>query len=90
LKFRLVWETEDWDPVVEFNILGGEEWDSDEDADHEPSNYAREDDRTELPVIKADGTKLSRREVELVDSTRQVGFWLDDTLSHVRVRIEAM
>ncbi|GAM41614.1 hypothetical protein TCE0_042r14863 [Talaromyces pinophilus] len=83
LRFRLVWETEEWDPVEEFNILGGEEWDSDDEGDHE-AEVGKGDiknDRSEPMVVKADGSKFIRREVELVDSTRQVGFWFDDTIA---------
>jgi hypothetical protein len=87
-----VWETEEWDPVEEFNILGGEEWDSDDDGDHE-AEVGKGDiknDRSEPMVVKADGSKFIRREVELVDSTRQVGFWFDDNTDKVRVRIEKL
>lgn len=99
LKFRLVWETEEWDPVEEFNILGGEEWDSDDDDDdddddtdhHETrGNNTEEIKGTEAMLVKADGSKFRRREVELVDSTRQVGFWFDDNINQVRVRVEPL
>lgn len=93
LRFRLVWETEEWDPVEEFNILGGEEWDSDDEGDHQNETEERDvqdKDRSEPMVVKADGSKFIRREVELVDSTRQVGFWFDDNIDRVRVRIEKL
>jgi hypothetical protein len=93
LRFRLVWETEEWDPVEEFNILGGEEWDSDDEGDNEAEKQKgdiQSKDRTEPMVVKADGSKFIRREVELVDSTRQVGFWFDDNIDKVRVRIEML
>lgn len=98
LRFRLVWETEEWDPVEEFNILGGEEWNSDdEDGDNKQEI---EEGNTEIVVDgearnshidhRADGSKFIRREVELVDSTRHVGFWFDDNIRKVRVRIERL
>lgn len=93
LRFRLVWETEEWDPVEEFNILGGEEWDSDDEGDHQNEKCERDgqnNDRTEPTVVKADGSKFIRREVELVDSARQVGFWFDDHTHRVRVRVERL
>lgn len=93
LRFRLVWETEEWDPVEEFNILGGEEWNSDDEGDHRNETGERDgqsNDRIEPTVVKADGSKFIRREVELVDSTRQVGFWFDDNTDRVRVRIESL
>uniref|UniRef100_A0A093V4U3 Tubulin-specific chaperone E n=1 Tax=Talaromyces marneffei PM1 TaxID=1077442 RepID=A0A093V4U3_TALMA len=83
LWFRLVWETEEWDPVEEFNILGGEEWDSDDETDNKAENQKegiQNNDRSEPTVVKADGSKFIRREVELVDSTRQVGFWFDENI----------
>lgn len=92
LRFRLVWETEEWDPVEEFNILGGEEWDSDDEGGN-GAEVGKEDiknNRGEPMVVKADGSKFVRREVELADSTRQVGFWFDDHIDKVRVRIERL
>jgi hypothetical protein len=93
LRFRLVWETEEWDPVEEFNILGGEEWNSDDEGHHEAEltkGDIQNNDRSEPVVVKADGSKFVRREVELVDSTRQVGFWFDDNIDKIRVRIEKL
>lgn len=93
LRFRLIWETEEWDPVEEFN-LGGEEWDSDDDDEEEDISKDTADqpnNRKEVitpTVTKADGSKFVRREVELIDSTRHVGFWFDDITREVRVRIE--
>lgn len=86
LRFRLIWETEEWDPVEEFN-LGGEEWDSEEEEEEEEKQDTHKETITPM-VTKADGSKFVRREVELIDSTRHVGFWFDDTTREVRVRIE--
>ncbi|OKL59883.1 hypothetical protein UA08_04666 [Talaromyces atroroseus] len=83
LRFRLVWETEEWDPVVEFNVLDGEEWDSDYEDEHksgQTKEVTRADHRVEAMLVKADGSRFVRREVELVDSTRQVGFLFDDNI----------
>ncbi|EED24243.1 tubulin-specific chaperone, putative [Talaromyces stipitatus ATCC 10500] len=90
LRFRLVWETEEWDPVEEFNILGGEEWGSDEENDNVAEPRKRDIQNSDPTVVKVDGSKFIRREVELVDSTRQVGFWFDDNTDRVRVRIEQL
>lgn len=96
LKFRLIWETDEWDPVEEVNI-GGEEWDSDSDGDQEDVRVSHEtgsgseSGKMQAPVMtKEDGSKFVKREVELTDSTRQVGFWFDDNLREARVRIEAL
>jgi tubulin-specific chaperone E len=94
LKFHLVWETEEWDPVEEFNILDGEEWDSDDEEDEnnneEIKGDTQVDRRADAMFVKADGSRFIRREVELADSTRQVGFLFDDNINKVRVRIEPL
>lgn len=97
LKFKLIWETDEWDPVEEVNI-GGEEWDSDSEGDQQEdvrvsheTGSGSESGKMQAPVMtKEDGSKFVKREVELVDSTRQVGFWFDDNLREARVRIEAL
>jgi Leucine-rich repeat (LRR) protein len=103
LRFKMIWETDEWDPVEEVNI-GGEEWDSgsdDDDGDDDnqvESTIAGQDvsdrpgsDEMQASVItKEDGSKFIKREVELADSARQVGFWFDDNLREARVRIEAL
>ncbi|CRG84828.1 Tubulin-specific chaperone E [Talaromyces islandicus] len=86
LRFRLIWEMEEWDPVEEFN-LGGEEWDSEDEEEEEEENKSKNAaDQSDTGkeaitpmVTKADGSKFVRREVELIDSTRHVGFWFDDS-----------
>ncbi|KAL1964702.1 hypothetical protein VTN77DRAFT_6728 [Rasamsonia byssochlamydoides] len=102
LKFRLIWETDEWDPVEEVNI-GGEEWDSgsdDDDDQEEDVRVVRQEASRETGsgsgkmqasvMTKEDGSKFIKREVELADSTRQVGFWFDDNLREATVRIEAL
>ncbi|KAH8697556.1 putative tubulin-specific chaperone [Talaromyces proteolyticus] len=91
LRFRLIWETDEWDPVEEFNV-GGEEWDSE---DEENENNGSQDPKNQgnqvsskPTVTNPDGSRFVRREVELIDSTRQVGFWFDENTREVRVRIE--
>lgn len=93
LTFRLIWETDEWDPIEEFNVAG-EEWDSEDDEDerHNP-NQVRDNESCPLTIsgptmIRDDGTQFVKREVELVDSNRQVGYWIDDTVKEARVRIE--
>jgi hypothetical protein len=90
LKFKLVWETDEWDPVEEFNV-GGEEWDSDDEQDEEEETPHKSERQAATSVVtKADGSKFIKREVELADSTRDVGFWFDDNLHEARVRIEIL
>ena len=40
--------------------------------------------------IEHEGKKWKRREVEMMDSTRDIGFWLDDNAKQARVRIESL
>jgi hypothetical protein len=94
LKFRLIWETDEWDPVEEFNI-GGEEWDSDDGEEEQAKDIGDEaghrNEASSISVFtKADGSKFIKREVELADSSRQVCFWFDDNLREARVRIEVL
>jgi hypothetical protein len=83
LRFRLIWETEEWDPIAETK------------ADHDEWTSSEEDQGEEDPlrdsVVKQDtNQKFVRREEELVDSTREVGFWLSDHIREARVRVELL
>ena len=73
-EFRLIWETDELDPVSKENI-GEDDWDSEDD---EAGN---------LPVDSEDNTRFVKREVELVDSTRDIGFWLQD-VGETRIRVD--
>ncbi|KAL1857236.1 hypothetical protein Plec18167_004713 [Paecilomyces lecythidis] len=94
LGFRLIWETEEWDPVDEADT-GLDEWDSSDDD--EPDTLESENQRLSKDVIasdrvmtREDGNKFVKREVELVDSTRQVGYWFNDDLKEANVRVEVI
>jgi len=95
LSFRLIWETEEWDPVDEANV-GEDEWDSiveeeEEDVGNMKNDKGRKTEtNTDKVVTREDGNKFVKREVELVDSTRQVGFLFSDDLREARVRVEAL
>lgn len=83
LRFKLMWETEEWDPVDETKI-GEDEWDSEdemEEAGEESAKTARATDND-------DNNKYVRREVELTDSTREVGFWFSSDAREAKVRVE--
>ncbi|KAL1952685.1 hypothetical protein VTO42DRAFT_4448 [Malbranchea cinnamomea] len=82
LRFRLIWETDEWDPV-EQATAEEDEWDSEEEC---------EGDKRGLPsaghMFDKERKKFVRREEEFVDSTKEVGFWLRDDIRAVRVRVE--
>ena len=83
LRFRLIWETEEWDPV-EQGTAEEDEWDSEEEGDDDKPTLSG----TENIYTEEDGKKFVRREEEFIDSTKAVGFWLNDDIRAVRVRVE--
>ncbi|EEH40779.2 tubulin-specific chaperone E [Paracoccidioides lutzii Pb01] len=82
LRFKLIWETNEWDPFYE-SKPEDDEWDSsDEGGDRQHGQGVGS-------VMKyEDGKKLVRREEELVDSMSEVGFWFADDIRQVKVRVE--
>lgn len=77
LELRLVWETGQWDPVAGYE--DEEEDSSDEEMNESASNKKGEE-------IRAKGQWM-KREVELEESTRQVGFTVDGMEATVRVEL---
>lgn len=77
-SFRLVWETNEWDPVHTDNAME-DVWGSSEEEGPSKS-LGRE----------KDSQQYVRREVELVDSPRSVGILFHDDLKEARVRIEVL
>lgn len=84
LRFRLIWETEEWDPVDE-----GRAEDDDWDSGNEESVAEKSPDLDKSQKQKCvDGEKFVRREEELVDSTRDIGFWFRSDIRDARIRVE--
>jgi tubulin-specific chaperone E len=89
LRTRLVWESNEWDPV------GGSEDGYDEDEEDEDED--EEERVAEVLESKGgeDGEKIRgrekgkwvRREVELEDGTREIGFWIEGREATVRVEL---
>ncbi|KAL4867771.1 hypothetical protein BDV12DRAFT_112340 [Aspergillus spectabilis] len=76
---RLIWETDELDPVSKENMDFEDEWDSDdEDATGETGLNVDED------------AKFVKREIELVDTTKDIGFWFQPDLVEARVRVEVV
>ncbi|KAG5294921.1 tubulin-specific chaperone E [Histoplasma ohiense] len=82
LRFKLVWETDEWDPIEE-SWADDDEWDSSDQIDEPGPQHGSS------ALKHEDGKKLIRREEELVNSTREVGFWFTNETRQVRVRIES-
>ncbi len=75
LSLKLVWETGEWDPVAGYDEL-------------EDSESENEGDEVERPEGQLEEKgKWMKREVELVDGTRQVGFCVDGLEARVRVEL---
>ena len=86
MSLKLIWETGELDPVAGYE----EEWDSsdeeeEEDRDGDQSHTRREAATSADEMVKTG--KWVRREVELVDSTREVGFWIDGKEARIRVQL---
>ena len=97
MHLRLVWESNEFDPVHVHSIGSGPEEDESKGATrwNVPDDWAEEDTKdvvTGKVVTKEEEGILiqkgfTRREVELVDGTREVGFWVDGREARVRVEI---
>lgn len=75
MKLRLVWETEDFDPVAGFD---------DADFDDEEEEEGMDVSLKEAAKEKA---KFIRREVELLESTRPIGNTIDGKEARVRIEV---
>ena len=96
MSLKLTWETGELDPVAGYE----EEWDSSDEEEEEEEEEEESEEAAakndQLPKRRANATdadelvetgKWVRREVELVDSTREVGFWIDGKEARVRVEL---
>ncbi|KAE8375150.1 hypothetical protein BDV26DRAFT_283726 [Aspergillus bertholletiae] len=73
-EFKLIWETDELDPVSKQNIDDEGGWDS-------------EDEGTNAPQPN-DSSVFVKREVELVDSTKDIGFLFQSELTEAKIRVE--
>lgn len=81
--FKLVWETDEWDPIEKETVEGGAAaWAEDsEDEMDEPEALV-------APALSTDASRFVRREVELVDSTRDIGYLFQNETGELRIRVE--
>ena len=93
---KLVWETDEWDPVGQ--KLGAddeEKWSVPSDEEDEVINgqeqksaeIIKEGAKAKKEDVEREKGNLVKREVELVDGTRQIGFWIDEKKARVRVEV---
>ncbi len=84
MSCKLIWETGEWDPVASEEDDG---WsvsaDDSDDGDGGPSDG----DKVRNKDQERDRTRWERREMELVDGTREVGFWVEGKKARVRVEL---
>lgn len=96
LKLRLIWETGEWDPVAGFD----EKDDDDDGSDDEDDMLVEAEMKAEMDAeTDADADKQAasgeddqagrwvKREVELTDGPKQLGYCVDGL--RVRIRVEA-
>lgn len=76
---RLIWETDVWDPLEPDELSDGEDDGGDEGREGYGGDTGESDQKGH------DQAKWKRREVELVDSPREVGFWIEGRGARVRV-----
>ena len=88
LHIRLIWETGEWDPVAGFD--GEPDLDDDDDDD----DIIDDDENVEMLVTERealpdargkDDGRWVKREVDLVDGTREVGYWIEGREAIVRI-----
>ena len=85
MGLRLMWETGEWDPV------GGEEdgggWSCSEDEEGDDEDGGAEVEGEDEVGVEREGHGWMKREVELVDGMREVGFWIEGRGARVRVEL---
>ncbi|RAL00977.1 putative tubulin-specific chaperone [Aspergillus ibericus CBS 121593] len=75
-SFRLIWETDELDPVSKEKMEDDEGWDSEDEVE----------DMKDEKTFEEPG--FVKREVELVDTTKDIGFWFQSDLVEARIRVE--
>ena len=85
LSFNLIWETDELDPVNMTNTIQEDQWDSSEEEDSD----SRLDLRSQAETDRLN-PNFVKREVELVDSTRDIGFWFPGDLKEVKIRVDSI
>ncbi|KAF9876467.1 tubulin-specific chaperone [Colletotrichum karsti] len=82
LRLRLVWETGEWDPVAGFD----EDEDADDSSDEEDAARGGGEAAEAGTAQEGKGGRWVKREVELKDGPRQLGFCVDGL--DVKIRVE--
>lgn len=102
---RLVWETNEWDPIGgrkferDYEEDDDRRWSVSESSDSDLENGPSKTHETAATQMRKKDRKMGlysrktgkyiRREIELVDGLREVGFWIEDRIAKVRVEKRA-
>lgn len=84
MSLKLVWETGEWDPIA-----GADDSDDDSDLEQEVESEKGKRDaegRAEKKEERDKGRWIQREE-ELVDGTKNVGFWVEGREARVRIEM---
>ncbi|PWI74193.1 tubulin-specific chaperone [Purpureocillium lilacinum] len=84
LRVRLVWETGEWDPVARYDERDGESSDEDDDDDDMVVETPPGDSED---YSKETSGRWVKREVELRDGPKQLGYCVDGQDVNIRVEI---
>ena len=91
MNLKLVWETKEWDPVA----AQSDGWSISEDSDDGvDDDYTKRLPKYKTPEIEIEGNyqekdpaRWMRREIELVDGTKDLGFWVDGSEATIRIEL---
>lgn len=81
---RLIWETDEWDPIEKEAVDEAADWDEDSEDEGQIESTRAEPGLGGNP----DENRFTRREVDLVESTRDIGFLFQDQRGEVKIRVE--
>ncbi|KAH6606406.1 tubulin-specific chaperone e [Trichoderma cornu-damae] len=88
LKLQLIWETGEWDPVAGYDEKDDDSDDDDDGSDIEDDALAGANPESQAPGGEDDQAgRWVKREVELADGPKQLGYCVDGV--RVRIRVEA-
>jgi len=88
MRLRLIWETGEWDPVAGYEEEEEEEEEDDDNESNVKGEGEGEDEgknQNDPAEQSNDKGKWMRREMELEESTRQIGYCIDGMEAKVRV-----
>ncbi|CAG9938170.1 unnamed protein product [Clonostachys rosea f. rosea IK726] len=87
LELRLVWETGEWDPVAGYYDRDGDSSDEEVELEDVPERAGGDDNEQDSEDAGSKPGRWVKREVELKDGPRQLGYCVDGL--DVTLRIEA-